>query len=83
MTGSFLRSVHFRQVLESCRTNRQPLFSPKIICSSLTSMFPLYVVVEKVSLNKPKKKSADILGLDLRVGHDQFVLYTHVNCYHP
>jgi hypothetical protein len=56
MTEGFLRSVHFRQVLEYCHTNRQPPPPHKIICStSLTSMLPLYVVVEKVSLNKQRK----------------------------
>lgn len=75
MTEGFLRSMHFRQVLEYCRTKRQPPLRHKIICnSSLTSMLALYVVVEKVSLNKQKKKSVDILVLDLRVGQDHFLL---------
>ena len=68
MTEGFVRSVHFRQVLEYCHTNRQPLFSPKIICSSLTSMLPLYVVVEKVSLNKgppPPKKIREYIRIGL------------------
>jgi len=53
MIAGVLRSVHFK--LEYCHTNRQPPLPHKIICSSsLRIMLPLYVVVEKVSLNKKK-----------------------------